>query len=102
MKEFISVPCVHISNRWTIGLVLGLKFLVKKRGIYLLINNTSSYDCTGRVLYEWNGTGLARVHSNECAYCGPLKNSGVLVKNCGTAHGLFETALPCTNWSQMM
>jgi ribosomal protein L32 len=49
------------------------------------------------VLYEWNGTGLARVHSNECAYCGPLKNSGVLVKNCGTAHGLFETALPCTN-----
>jgi hypothetical protein len=54
------------------------------------------------VLYEWNGTGLANVHSNECAYCGPLRNSGVLVKNCGTAHGLFETALPCTNWSQMM
>lgn len=54
------------------------------------------------MLYEWNGTGLASVHSNELAYCGPLKNSGVLVKNCGTAQGLFETALPCTNWSQMM
>lgn len=60
------------------------------------------YDCTGNVLYEWNGTGLARVHSNELAYCGPLKNSGVLVKNCGTAHGLFDTALPCTNWSQII
>lgn len=54
------------------------------------------------MLYEWNGTGLASVHSNELAYCGPLKNSGVLVKNCGTAQGLFETALPCTNWSQIM
>lgn len=24
------------------------------------------------------------------------------MKNCGIAHGLFDTALPCTNWSQMM
>jgi hypothetical protein len=54
------------------------------------------------VLYEWNGTGLANVHSSEWAYCGPLWNSGVLVKNCGTAQGLLDTALPCTNWSQMM
>ena len=61
-----------------------------------------NYDCTGNVLYEWKGTGLANVHSNECAYCGPLWNSGVLVKNCGTAQGLFDTSLPYTNWSQIM
>lgn len=53
------------------------------------------------MLYEWNGTGLGNVHSNECAYCGPLTNSGVLVKNWGTAQGLLDTSLPFTNWSQI-
>lgn len=58
-----------------------------------------NYDCVGSVLKEWNGVGDSSVHSSPAVACAPSWNSGVDVKNCGTAHGLDETSLPLANMS---
>lgn len=57
------------------------------------------YDCTGSVLYAWSGVGESSVHSRDPATLAPLSNSGVDVKNAGTAHGLAPTTFPLANRS---
>ena len=48
------------------------------------------------MLYEWNGVGDSSVHSSDVAVCAPTANSGVDVKNDGSAHGFAPTTLPFT------
>ena len=51
------------------------------------------------MLNEWNGVGDSSVHSRVVAVCTPEWNSGVDVKNAGSAHGLDDTSLPLANMS---
>lgn len=43
--------------------------------------------------------GDSKAHSRPDVACAPELNSGVDVKNCGTAHGLAETIFPLANRS---
>ena len=61
-----------------------------------------NYDCTGSVLYAWSGVGESRVHSSDPATFAPVLNSGVDVKNAGTAQGLAPTTFPLANRSYRM
>ena len=61
----------------------------------------NDYDCTGSVLKLWKGVGDSSVHSSEFAVCAPVQNSGVDVKNAGSAHGFDPTTFPLANRSQI-